>query len=99
MIKDFDSKMIIHNIPTMALVGITVYPKTVFHFDVGRQISINALNKAMSGDQKIFLVSQKEMAVEKPTFEDIYSVGTVAKIKQVLRANSCLFLNCFPQEL
>ncbi|MBQ5812843.1 MAG: endopeptidase La, partial [Clostridia bacterium] len=85
MIKDFDSKMIIHNIPTMALVGITVYPKTVFHFDVGRQISINALNKAMSGDQKIFLVSQKEMAVEKPTFEDIYSVGTVAKIKQVLR--------------
>ncbi len=85
MAKEFDSRMIIHNIPTMALVGITVFPNTVFHFDVGREISINALNKAMSADQKIFLVSQKEISVENPTFNDIYQMGTIARIKQVLR--------------
>ncbi|MEA4921313.1 MAG: endopeptidase La [Clostridiaceae bacterium] len=85
MAKEFDSRMIIHNIPTMALVGITVFPNTVFHFDVGRQISINALNKAMAADQKIFLVSQKVMAVETPDFNDIYRMGTIAKVKQVLR--------------
>ncbi len=85
MPNEFDSRLIVHNIPTMALVGITVFPNTVFHFDVGRQISINALNKAMSADQKIFLVSQKELSVETPTFNDIYRMGTIAKVKQVLR--------------
>lgn len=85
MSKEFDSRLIIHNIPTMALVGITVFPNTVFHFDVGRPISVNALNKSMASDQKIFLVSQKDMATEVPGFDDIFRMGTIARIKQVLK--------------
>ena len=85
MSKEFDSRLIIHNIPTMALVGITVFPNTVFHFDVGRPISVNALNKSMASDQKIFLVSQKDMATEVPCFDDIFRMGTIARIKQVLK--------------
>ena len=85
MTKDFDTTLVIHNIPTMALIGLTVFPGSVFHFDVGRQISITALEKAMAADQKMFLVSQKEMAVENPTFNDVYRMGTIARIKQVLK--------------
>jgi len=85
MTKEFNSRLILHNIPTMALVGITVFPNTVFHFDVGRPLSIAALNKAMSTDQRIFLISQKELSVEKPTFNDIYRMGTIARVKQVLK--------------
>ena len=85
MSKEFDSRLIIHNIPTMALVGITVFPNTVFHFDVGRPISVNALNKSMASDQKIFLVSQKDMATEVPGFDDIFRMGTIARINQVLK--------------
>ncbi len=85
MARDFDSRLILHNIPTLALVGITVFPNTVFHFDVGRPLSIAALNKAMNTDQRIFLISQKELSVEKPTFNDIYRMGTIARVKQVLK--------------
>lgn len=85
MPKEFNSRNIIYDIPTMALVGITVFPNTVFHFDVGRQISKNALNKAMAGDQRIFLVTQKELSVERPDFNDVYRMGTIAKVKQVLK--------------
>jgi len=72
-------------LPLLALRGLAVFPYMVLHFDVGREKSIAALEKAMVDDQEIFLVAQKDMKVEDPEIDDIYSVGTVSKIKQLLK--------------
>ena len=72
-------------IPVLALRGLTVFPNAVTHFDVGREKSARALEKAMSRDQKIYLVTQREVGVDDPSFDDLYPVGTVAQVKQVLR--------------
>ncbi|MCC5909153.1 MAG: endopeptidase La [Clostridiaceae bacterium] len=72
-------------IPLIPLRGLTVFPYMVIHFDVGRERSINALEEAMVYDQLIFLASQKEAEVNAPTLEDIYEVGTIGKIKQMLK--------------
>lgn len=71
--------------PVLALRGLTVFPKTTIHFDVGREKSVRALDKAMSGDQRIFLVTQKDILQDDPTFKDLYPVGTVAQVRQVLK--------------
>lgn len=71
--------------PLLALRGLVVFPGMLVHFDVGRQKSVQALDEAMSGDQTVFLVAQKDMTVDDPTAEQLYSVGVVAKIRQVLR--------------
>lgn len=71
--------------PVIPLRGITAFPYMVFHFDIGREKSINALEKAMMSDQTIILVSQKNPETELPTREDYYDVGTVARIKQMLK--------------
>ena len=71
--------------PLLALRGILVFPSIVLHLDVGREKSIASLEMAMMGDQTIFLVSQKEVALEDPKPEDIYRVGTIAKINQMLK--------------
>src|SRR5690625_439196 len=71
--------------PLLALRGILVFPSVVLHLDVGREKSIASLETAMMGDQTIFLVSQKEIAIEDPKPEDIYRVGTIAKINQMLK--------------
>ncbi len=71
--------------PLIPLRGLTVFPYMVLHFDVGRERSINALEEAMVNDQLIFLASQKEAEVNLPTPEDFYLVGTVSKIKQMLK--------------
>ncbi|OUN25027.1 endopeptidase La [Pseudoflavonifractor sp. An85] len=71
--------------PALALRAITVFPNLLLHFDVGREISIRALEQAMAGSREIFLVTQKELAVEEPTQEHLYTVGTVATVKQILR--------------
>lgn len=71
--------------PTMALRGLVVFPGMVLHFDVGREKSIKALNIAMEKDQTIFLVTQKDIRVENPNAEDLYSIGCVAKIRQIMR--------------
>ena len=68
----------IFNIPTMALRGIVVYPKTVVHFDVIRKKSIEALNIAMAGNRRVFLVAQHDIAVEEPLENDLYTIGCVA---------------------
>jgi ATP-dependent Lon protease len=73
-------------LPTIAIRGLVMFPKMVLHFDVARQKSILALNRAMQGNQKIFLVTQKNSRVENPTKEDLYTVGVVAKVKQILKA-------------
>jgi ATP-dependent Lon protease len=72
-------------LPLLPLRGLTVFPYMVLHFDVGRDRSVAALEEAMVNDQEIFLATQKETRVEEPGEEDIYSVGTVTKIKQLLK--------------
>lgn len=71
--------------PLLALRGILVLPSMVIHLDVGRDKSVAALEQAMMDDQIIFLSSQKEVALENPKPKDIYRVGTLAKIKQMLK--------------
>ncbi len=72
-------------IPVLALRGLTVFPKTTMHFDVGRDKSVRALDKAMSKDQRIFLVTQKDLLQDDPDFTDLYPVGTLAQVRQVLK--------------
>ena len=73
------------NMPVLPLRGLVVFPKTVLHFDVGRKKSKNAINFAMKQDQYVFLVAQKNATVKDPKRDDLYSVGVVAKIVQVLK--------------
>ncbi len=73
------------SMPVMALRGLTVFPGMVIHFDVGRKASIRALNRAMEEDELLFLVTQKDMSVEDPERSDLFDMGTVATIRQVLR--------------
>ncbi len=73
------------NIPAMALRGLAVFPHMTLTFDVERRISIAALEKAMEGDQDIFLVTQREIGVNKPEESDLYEIGTVSHITQILR--------------
>ena len=70
--------------PALALRGITVFPNLLLHFDVGRESSIRALEEAMAGGREVFLVTQRDPSVDKPKQEDLYSVGTVANVKQIL---------------
>lgn len=72
-------------VPLLALRGILVYPSMVLHLDVGRKKSIASLETAMMGDQTIFLASQKEVAIENPKANEIYRIGTLAKINQMLK--------------
>ncbi|SEF84733.1 ATP-dependent Lon protease [Caloramator fervidus] len=72
-------------LPLIALRGVTIFPHMVLHFDVGRQKSILALEEAMVKDQIIFLVTQKDPKVEDPDIDDMYKIGTVSKIKQILK--------------
>lgn len=72
-------------IPLIPLRGITIFPYMVLHFDVGREKSKLALEDAMASGQKVFLSSQKEYGIENPKQKDIYKVGTVCNIKQILK--------------
>ncbi|MGI6663952.1 MAG: endopeptidase La [Christensenellaceae bacterium] len=71
--------------PMVPLRGMVIFPNTVTNFEVGRETSIAALDKAMEEDARIFLVAQKNPRIDMPTKEDIYEVGTVCKIRYVLR--------------
>ena len=71
--------------PILALRGLTVFPEQTVHFDVGRSKSIKALESAMKQDQTLLLIPQKDMLVDDPKLIDLYTVGTVAKVKQVLK--------------
>lgn len=72
-------------IPVMPLRGLIVYPSMVLHLDVGRQKSINALEKAMVDDSLILLISQKDVQVDEPEIHEIFHVGTIAKVRQMLK--------------
>ncbi|MBO4992128.1 MAG: endopeptidase La, partial [Firmicutes bacterium] len=71
--------------PLIPLRGLTVFPEMGLHFDIGREKSIVALERAMMMNQTVFLVSQKDAETDLPTVEDFYHIGTVAKIKQMLK--------------
>ena len=73
------------NIPVLALRGLTVFPHMTMPFDVERRISIRALERAMEEDQEIFLVTQREIGTEMPEEKDLYAVGTISHITQILR--------------
>jgi len=72
-------------LPLIPLRGITIFPYMVMHFDVGREKSILALEDAMLNNQEIFLVSQKDAKIEEPGEADIYEIGTICTIKQILK--------------
>ncbi|NLZ81900.1 MAG: endopeptidase La, partial [Clostridiales bacterium] len=78
-----ENKMII--MPVIALRGITILPNMIVHFDVSRTKSVNALEKAMITDQKVFLVTQKDGEGDDPSFDDLYKVGTIAIVKQLIK--------------
>ena len=71
--------------PCIPLRGLIVYPRTVLHFDIGREKSIKALESAMADDKLLFLASQKDENVLLPTKDDFYHIGTVVKVKQMLK--------------
>lgn len=72
-------------LPMIALRGLSVFPNMVLHFDIGREKSIKALERAMITDQTIFLVSQIDENTDLPTLSDLYQIGTIAKVKQMLK--------------
>lgn len=72
-------------IPAVALRGMTLLPGMVAHFDVSRPKSIQAVEEAMMGDQKVFLVTQRDVSVENPGQEDLYHIGMIADIRQVIK--------------
>lgn len=73
------------NMPLLPLRGLLVYPSMVLHIDVGRERSVAALEQAMLSDSTIFLATQKDLRVEAPDKKDLYDIGTVATVKQMLK--------------
>ncbi|WP_167956217.1 endopeptidase La [Anaerosporobacter faecicola] len=71
--------------PIVALRGMTILPDTLIHFDINRKITIKAVETAMEKDQQVILLMQKDPDVEEPTFEDLYHIGTIAEIKQLIK--------------
>jgi len=72
-------------LPLLALRGMTVFPQMVIHFDVGREKSVRALEESMEQDRKIFLLSQRDPRCDDPRRADLYDVGTICTVKQVLK--------------
>ncbi len=73
--------------PCVPLRGVTIFPNTVIHFDLGRDKSIKALESAMARDKILFVTSQKDDSILIPTFSDLYSMGTIVRVKQMLKIN------------
>lgn len=72
-------------LPVVALRGMTILPDMVIHFDVSRERSVKAIEEAMLRDQRVFLVTQKDVQVENPGPDDLYRIGTIASVKQVIK--------------
>lgn len=81
---DFDIKENL-TVPVLPLRGLVVFPKSLIHFDVGRKKSITAINMAMKKDQLIFLATQRDAVENEPAISDLYSIGVIAKVVQVLK--------------
>ena len=76
---------LIQVLPAIALRGTTILPKMIAHFDVSRERSITAVTEAMVREQKMFVVTQKDPAVEQPGLSDLYEMGTVVQVKQIVK--------------
>ncbi len=72
-------------LPMVALRGLVIYPDAVMHFDVGREKSVAALNAALESDSKLFVIAQRNALKDDPKIEDLYTVGTIVHVKQVVR--------------
>lgn len=83
--NSMDDRVIPGTMPFLALRGLTVFPKQTVHFEVGRIKSMRAVEQAMNDDRMILLLPQKDITTDDPALSDLYAVGTVAKIKQVLK--------------
>ena len=77
--------MTTEKLPLLALRGLTVFPKMTINFDIGREVSLRALEEAMEKDQRLFLVTQKDPNVEEPEISELYEVGTIVYVKQMLK--------------
>ncbi len=75
----------IQHLPAIALRGTTILPDMIVHFDVSREKSIKAIEKAMVQEQKVFLITQRDPQTEEPSQEDLYTVGTIGEIKQLVK--------------
>lgn len=75
----------ITNLPLVPLRGVTIFPNMIMHLDIGREQSINALEAAMVADRRIFLVAQKDMETDSPGMGDLYKVGTVSEVRQIIK--------------
>lgn len=71
--------------PCVPLRGLSVFPRTILHFDIGREKSVRALETAMATDKMLFLTSQKDENILLPTSDDYYHIGTVVRVKQMLK--------------
>ncbi|AKP44229.1 TPA: endopeptidase La [Clostridioides difficile] len=74
-----------HELPLIPLRGLAIFPYMILNFDIGREISLKALDQAMMDEELIFLTSQKEAEVDEPGEEDFYHVGTICKVKQMIK--------------
>jgi len=83
--KNIKNNMKLQTLPLLPLRGLTVFPHMILTFDVGREKSIKALDEAMLNNQLIFLVTQKDAQKDYPDDEDLYKVGTISRVKQLLR--------------
>lgn len=75
----------IQHLPAIALRGTTILPDMIVHFDVSREKSIKAIEKAMVQNQRVFLITQRDPQTEEPSQEDLYTVGTIGEIKQLVK--------------
>ena len=73
------------NMPAVALRGMTILPGMIAHFDISRERSIKAVEQAMRMEQEIFLITQKNIEEENPDIDDLYEIGIIAYIKQVIK--------------
>lgn len=83
-----NKNMIMPCIPTRELV---VFPGMVVHFDVGREMSIKSIKTALDSDGYVFLAAQKDFSVEKPMRQDLYKIGTVAKVQQIIKTPNGIY--------
>ena len=72
-------------LPVLPLRGLTAFPNMIIHFDVGRMMSIRALEASMKNAQRLFLTAQRELKTDTPTADDLYQIGTVCVVRQILR--------------
>ena len=79
-------QLISGRLPVLALRGLAVFPDQTVHFDVGRVKSVKALEEAMKRDQNILLIPQRDIVENDPSLEGLHTIGTVAKVKQILHA-------------